>query len=454
MFTNSTEEGTGEKEIIQRLQLTGENMAELAFQLRGQPAEDLNLRDRVAEIIARVKEGGDKALAAYTREFDSPGFDAAYTKVAPAEIDAAMAATPPVLMESFKLAAENIRLFHQHELRGDWTAPMRQSQMLGQRIIPVDRAGLYVPGGGGDYPSTVLMTAVPAQVAGVKDIFICTPPSSEGEISQAVLAAAGLLEINEVYRAGGAQAIAAMAYGTETIGPADVICGPGNIYVTEAKRQVYGRVGLDSLAGPSEVLIIADDAATPDLIAADLLAQVEHGSGAIAVLVSTSEVLLDDVEQATKKHGQELGLDAGLLDRISLVRAAGSDDDLGLAIAFSNCFAPEHLQIHTIAPEQVVHEITCAGAVFLGEDVCTAYGDYIVGSNHVLPTAGTARFSSALSVENFQRKVAVISLIPATVTELTPSLVEMARVEGMRAHARAAELRQAKFGAKPDDDGK
>jgi len=331
---------------------------------------------------------------------------------------------------------------------------MRQSQMLGQRMIPVDRAGLYVPGGGAAYPSTVLMTAVPAQVAGVKEIFICSPPDQQSRINRAVLAAAGLLGIDEVYRVGGAQAVAAMAYGTETIGAADVICGPGNIYVTEAKRQVYGRVGLDGLAGPSEVLIIADNAADPELIAADLLAQAEHGSGAIAVLVCWSEDLVASVGVQTESLARELDIDAALLERITVVKVepVPGDDPLELAIAFSNEFAPEHLQIHTEQPEQVIHEITCAGAVFLGEDVCTAYGDYIVGTNHVLPTAGTARFSSALSVENYLRKVAVISLIPSAITELTGPLQEIAWTEGLKAHARAAGLRLGKFGVPPEDE--
>ncbi len=436
---------------MQRFDLTKDNMDELILSLRSEPGEDRQTSRRVAGIIKEVRVEGDEALVSFTREFDAPGFDAAHLKVEAGEIESALAAAPGPLVEALKLAAENIRMFHQHELRGDWTAPMRQNQMLGQRMIPVDRAGLYVPGGGADYPSSLLMTVVPAQVAGVGEIFICTPPDSEGGTSQAVLAAAALLEVDEMYRVGGAQAIAAMAYGTETIRPADIVCGPGNIYVTEAKRQVFGRIGIDSLAGPSEVLIIADEEAAPDLLAADLLAQVEHGSGAIAVLVSWSEVLLDQVQSAAASLQQELEMDRTLLDQVSLVLAAG-DDPLELAIGFSNSFAPEHLQIHTVQPEQDVHKITAAGAIFLGEDVCTAYGDYIIGTNHVLPTAGTARFDSALSVENFLRKVAVISLIPATVSELTPPLVEIARAEGLKAHARAAELRQERFGQPPEGE--
>lgn len=431
-----------------------DDLTGLAARLRGQPGEDEGLRYRVEEIITLVRERGDAALVDFTRKFDCEDFTEDRLKVPEEEIRAAHDAAPAELLEALTLAAENIRMFHQHEMRGGWTASMRQSQMLGQRVIPVDRAGLYVPGGGAAYPSTVLMTAIPAQVAGVGEIFICTPPGADCSINNAVLAAAALLEITEIYRVGGAQAIAAMAYGTQAVRPADVICGPGNIYVTEAKRQVYGRVGLDGLAGPSEVLIIADNAADPNLIAADLLAQVEHGSGALAVLVCWSAELEEAVQERVEDLAVELDMDMALLERISIVfiEAPAGGDPLDRAIAFSNAFAPEHLQVHTEQPEQVVHEITCAGAVFLGEDVCTAYGDYIVGSNHVLPTAGTARFSSALSVENYLRKVAVISLIPATISELTGPLEVIARTEGLKAHARAAELRLKKFGAPPEEE--
>lgn len=430
---------------IRRHNLTGDNIPELVKSLRGEPGEDDSVRELVEEIIGRVRRDGDQALVSLTREFDSPDFSSEQLRVPPEELAAAAAAAPESLMEALKTAAENIRLFHQHEMRGSWTATMRHSQMLGQRMIPVDRAGLYVPGGGAAYPSTVLMTAIPAQVAGVKEIFICTPPGVDGQVNQAVMAAAKMIGVKEVYRVGGAQAIAAMAFGTETIRPAHVIVGPGNIFVTEAKRQVYGRVGLDGLAGPSEVIIIASKSAQPDLIAADLLAQVEHGSGAIAILACWSAELADAVEKEIFALAEELGMDTELLDQISMVLVEGTDP-IDLAIDFSNAFAPEHLQIHTEHPEQDVHEVTAAGAVFLGEDVCTAYGDYIAGSNHVLPTAGTARFGSALSVENFLCKVAVISLIPTAITELTPPLVEIARTEGLLAHARAAELRQEKYG--------
>ena len=436
---------------MKRLNLTEENMDALVVSLRGEPGEDRQLSETVAGIIVRVREVGDAALAEYTGKFDFPGFEASRLRVAPEEIEAAAASAPEPLMAALKLAAENIRLYHQHELKGDWTAPMRQNQMLGQRMLPVRRAGLYVPGGGADYPSTVLMNVIPAQVAEVKQIFICTPPGSGGDVSQAVLAAAGMLGITEVYRVGGAQAVAAMAYGTESIAAADVVCGPGNIYVTEAKRQVFGRVGLDSLAGPSEVLIIADEDAEPLFIAADLLAQIEHGSGAIAVLACWSGELVDRVTAELDRQRRELGMDAEMLERISIVFIE-SEEPHELAVRFSNCFAPEHLQIHTLQPEQIVHEITAAGAVFLGEDVCTAFGDYIIGTNHVLPTSGTARFDSALSVEDFQRKVAVISLIPETVRELTPSLVEIAKVEGLKAHARAAELRLQRAALPPEED--
>ncbi len=449
---------------FKRLSLTIKNARATVALLRQVSGRDETLRRQVGEIIAEVGRRGDEALVEYTQKFDFEDFSREKLRVPQAEIEAAVQSAPSPLMESLRLAAENVRLFHQHEMRGSWTASMRQNQMLGQRMIPVDRAGLYVPGGAASYPSTVVMTVVPAQVAGVDEIFICSPPGRDGKVNGAVLAAAGMLGIGEVYAAGGAQAIAAMAHGTATIRPADVICGPGNAYVAEAKRQVFGLAGIDSLAGPSEVLIIADNVARPELIAADLAAQVEHDSGALAVLVCWSDELANRVEAEILTLAAELSIPAELLNRITFVMVDFNrlppvpvdehkpDAALEAAINFSNLYAPEHLQIHTSQPEQVLSEITCAGAVFLGEDVCTAFGDYVIGSNHVLPTAGAARFASALSVENFLRKVAVVSLTPETISRLTPALMEIAKAEGLAAHARAAELREKEFGADEDGD--
>ncbi|RJQ43697.1 MAG: histidinol dehydrogenase [Gaiellales bacterium] len=432
---------------MQHYRLTTENIDEVLADLRAGGAESApaELEAVVAEIIGRVREEGDQALIDYNRRFDCPDFTGDMLAVPPEETAAALEQAPGALVEALKLAADNIRFFHQHEMRGGWNSMMRQSQMLGQRMMPVDRVGLYVPGGGASYPSSVLMTAIPAQVAGVRDLFICTPPDSRGNINSAVLAAAALLEIDEVYRVGGAQAVAAMAFGTDAIHPADVVCGPGNVFVTEAKRQVYGQVGIDGLAGPSEVLIIADESARPELIAIDLLAQVEHGSGAIAAVVCWSEKKAAAVEEILGMQAAELGIPAEQVERAAIITIEGAEDPLALAIAFSNRFGPEHLQIHTDQPEQDVHDVTCAGAVFLGENTCTAYGDYIAGSNHVLPTGGSARFTSGLSVDNFMRKVAVISLIPQAIAELTPSLEEIAGTEGLKAHARAARMRQELF---------
>ena len=439
---------------MQHYQLNTDNLGVIADTLRAGAAgieSQPELESAVRQIITRVREEGDEALADYNRQFDCPTFSGEMLVVPPADINAALASSAPALVEALRLAADNIRFFHQHEMRGGWNAMMRQNQMLGQRMIPVDRVGLYVPGGGASYPSSVLMTAIPAQVAGVRNLFICTPPDSEGKLNEAVLAAAALLEIDEVYRVGGAQAVAAMAYGTSTIKPADVVCGPGNMFVTEAKRQVYGQVGIDGLAGPSEVLIIADDTARPELIAIDLLAQVEHGSGAIAAAVCWSQQQAATVEDNVWRQAEELAIAADRVERIAIITIDQAEDPLSLAISFSNLFGPEHLQIHTEQPEQDVHEVTCAGAVFLGENTCTAYGDYIAGSNHVLPTGGNARFTSALSVDNFMRKVAVISLIPQAISELTPSLVEIAATEGLMAHAQAARLRQELFAPTEED---
>ncbi len=435
---------------MRRLELEEDRIDELIASIRGEPGDDEELRRTVADIVADVRRRGDAALVELTRRFDDPGFSAERIRVEPEAIQAAVEATSAEIADAVTLAAENLRLFHQHELKGDWTASMRQGQVLGQRLIPVGRAGLYVPGGGAEYPSTVVMTAVPAQVAGVEEIFICTPAGPGGEVSRAVLAAAGIMGIDEVYRVGGAQAVAAMAWGTESIRPADVVCGPGNRFVAEAKRQVYGRVGIDSLAGPSEVLIIADEGADGDLAAADLLAQVEHGSGAVSVLVCWSPELLDTVTAAIERLAAELDIGEEATGRITLL-LAGGERPQEAAVRFSNAFAPEHLELFVEHPEQMLHEITAAGAVFLGEDVCAAFGDYTIGSNHVLPTGGTARFASGLSVENFQKKVAVISLNAESIGELAPPLASLAELEGLACHARAALMRLDRFGVEPGE---
>ena len=331
-------------------------------------------------------------------------------------------------------------------------------QRLGIRYLPVRRAGLYVPGGLGSYASTVIMNAVPAQVAGVEDLFICTPPGRDGRVNESVLAAAWFMGITEVYAVGGAQAVAAMAYGTASVRRADVICGPGNAYVMEAKRQVYGAVGIDGLAGPSEVIVVADTSARPKWVAADLLAQEEHGSGATAVLVAASGVLCRDVENAVEALRRDGRAHSDVVDAGPEHVAGGpesADDGLhaffpapgeefaGLAAAFVNEYAPEHLELHLVDARGFLAQVRSAGAVFVGAGTPTSFGDYVAGSNHVLPTGGAARFSSPLSVDTFMRASSVVEIDEAAAAALTAPLARLARSEGFTFHRRSAEVRSS-----------
>ena len=382
-----------------------------------------------------------------TARFDWEGANLSALIVAADELEAAYREVDPRVIDALETARENCTFFHKHELRPDWVDEGAQGQKLGVRHLPVERAGLYVPGGLGSYASTVVMNAVPARVAGVKELVICTPPGRDGTVNPSVLAAARLMGIERVFRAGGAQAIAAMAHGTETIPRVDVICGPGNAYVMEAKRQVYGTVGIDSLAGPSEVLVVADRTARPDWIAADMLAQEEHGAGAQAVLMAESERLCLQVGEAlerlrpatvTSPDGHPAGRENG--DLRAFYPAPG-EDFLDLAARFVNSYAPEHLEIQLAQAEAFLPRVVAAGAVFIGHLTPTAFGDYVAGSNHVLPTGGTARFASSLSVDTFIRRLSLVEMTAEAVTALTPHLAELADSEGFWFHRMSGELR-------------
>jgi histidinol dehydrogenase len=396
----------------------------------------------VAGLVADVMARGDAALVDATRTFDWPGMEPAYLPVPPEEIDAALAGLTPALRDALETTRRNCTFFHRHELREDWAGTGEQGQALGIRHRPVERAGLYVPGGLGSYASTVLMNSVPAVVAGVKELVICTPPGRDGRVNASVLAAAGLMGVRRVFRVGGAQAVAAMAYGTETVPRVDVIVGPGNAYVMEAKRQVYGTVGIDSLAGPSEVLIVADATARPEWVAADLLAQDEHGSGASAVLVAASERLCIAVRDAVDAllAATEVPV-ARVLSEVVAFYSAPGEDFLKTAVAMVNAYAPEHLEIQIADPRGFVDRVHSAGAIFVGHLTPTAFGDYIAGSNHVLPTGGAARFSSPLSVDTFMRRSSVVEMTSGAVVSLTPRLAELADSEGFAFHKLSAELR-------------
>lgn len=403
------------------------------------PAADV--RAAVADIVTAVRDRGDDALREISARLDKVDLPAEYALPETA-LDDALAVLAPAVREALDLAAANIRAYHERELPRSWRLTLGQGQVAGQQIVPVAAAGLYVPGGLADYPSSVLMTAIPAQVAGVRRLVLCSPPRPGGGVAGGVAAACRLLGVTGVYPLGGAQAVAAMALGTAQVPRCDVIVGPGNAYVTEAKRQLAGEVAIDGLAGPSEVVIVAAAGARPDWLAADLLAQAEHGSGAMAALVDIGGTLREPVEQAVDALAAELGIDTG---SVAVVTCAGEAD----ALAFVNAFAPEHLELHTAGAEDLLPHVRNAGAVFLGPLAATAFADYVAGTNHVLPTGGAARFGQGLSVTHFQKRMAVLSLDAPAARSLAAPAATLADEEGLRAHARSARLR-ADAGAPPD----
>ena len=394
---------------------------------------------RVEEILARVQAEGDAALMELTERFDGVRPDP--LRIAPQRLADAWQATPESLKDALRLAHQRILAFHQHQLPTDLAVTGPHGELLGRRWRPVQRAGLYVPGGRASYPSTVLMNAVPARVAGVQRLVMVTPPGPGGEPHETVLAAAHLAGVEEVYRVGGAQAIGALAFGTATIPRVDVISGPGNLYVTLAKKAVYGRVAIDSLAGPSEVLVIADHSARADQVAADLLAQAEHDPLAAAILLTTSPELAAAMPAA---------LEAQLENhpRAEITRTALNDwglivlcDSLGRAAQLSDCFAPEHLELLVEDPEILAEQIQHAGAIFMGPYTPEAVGDYLAGPNHTLPTAGTARFAGALSVETFMRHTSLIRFNREALEATGSAVITLAESEGLHSHAESVKRR-------------
>jgi histidinol dehydrogenase len=394
----------------------------------------------VADIIAEVRTGGDEALRALTARFDRAEIDA--LRVSDGEISAALARVPAPLQEALDVAHDRILAYHAHEageVPGDFSSGGVTVRHL---VRPVARAGCYAPGGRARYPSTVLMCAVPAHVAGVEEIVLCVPPGTDGRIDDATLAAAAVAGVTEVYRVGGAQAIAAMAYGTESIGAVDVIVGPGNRYVAEAKRQVSGVVGVASaFAGPSEVVVIAGPDTPAELAAIDLVVQAEHGPDGLAWLVTWSEEKVEQVDAAVDR------IVAASPRRGDLEATLGSGgwavlvDGPKQACAVSNVVAPEHLEILTRNPESLLGNIESAGAVFLGTNAPASIGDYLAGPNHVLPTNRTARFASALRVDDFRKHIHAVSIDDAALGELGPHVVTLADTEGLPAHAQSVRIR-------------
>ena len=396
-------------------------------------------RERVEAILKAVRDRGDAAIADFTERFD--GFRPEPMAVSPEALEQAWTSLPTNLRDALELAHRRITDFHQRQRPADLAVTGPHGEQLGRRWRPVERAGLYVPGGRAAYPSTVLMNAVPARVAGVKDVVICSPAGRDGAVNPVVLAAAHLAGVKTVFRLGGAQAVAAMAYGSESVPKVDVISGPGNLYVTLAKQAVYGQVAIDSLAGPSEVLVIADHSAKPDQVAADLLAQAEHDPLAAAVLITTDPALADGINAAVAEqladHPRQEICEAALRDWGLVVVC----DDLESCARLSDSFAPEHLELLVERPEPLADRIQNAGAIFLGPWSPEAVGDYLAGPNHTLPTCGAARFSGALSVETFMRHTSLIGFNRAALEATGSAVQELAISEGLHSHAESVRRR-------------
>ncbi|MBV9000284.1 MAG: histidinol dehydrogenase, partial [Solirubrobacterales bacterium] len=412
----------------ERLTLNAADPSSTVGALRAQIPAPESVRDAVGEIIERVRVDGDQALLDYTRTFDTAGNEPRPLLVTEAELEAAAASLDPAVEHGLLRAIENLEA----AMVASNPERIRDVNLGASRIVlrraPLARAAIYVPGGRAAYPSTVVMGAVPARLAGVEHIAVCAPPRRDGEVDPAVLAACRLTGATAVYRMGGAHAIAALAYGTESVRPADVIVGPGNLYVQEAKRQVFGQVGIDGFAGPSDLLAIAADDAAPEPLALDLLAQAEHGPGTLVVAVSDSDNILDALEPRLA-DAVDTGAVAALIDTA----------DLEQALALAQTFAPEHLQLVGRAAEALADRVTTAGCLFVGASAGTAFGDYIAGSDHILPTNGAARFASGLSADHFLRYFSEVHIGDAT--ELARSAAPLARAEGFELHARSMEAR-------------
>ena len=395
----------------------------------------------VADILANVKEKGDEALFSYTKEFDKVEVTPETIRVTEAEIEEAYKAVDASLLEVIRKALVNIRSYHEKKRQNSWFTSTENGTMLGQKVTPLNRVGVYVPGGKAVYPSSVLMNIVPAKVAGVPHIVMTTPPGKDGKVNPSTLVAAKEAGADEIYKVGGAQAIGALAYGTESIPKVDKIVGPGNIYVALAKKAVYGYVSIDAIAGPSEILVIADETANPRFVAADLLSQAEHDELASAILVTTSEELAKKVSDETDKFIKELSRGEIIqksLDNYGYILVTDTMDE---AIETANEIASEHLEIQTKNPFDVMTKIRNAGAIFIGEYASEPLGDYFAGPNHVLPTNGTAKFFSPLSVDDFIKKSSIISYSENALRAIHEDIEAFATAEHLTAHANSIKVR-------------
>lgn len=403
---------------------------------------DAELEQRVSDILARVRQDGDEALYTFTETFDKVNLRESGLKVSPAETELAYTQVDDAFLATVRQAKANILSYHEKQKRSSWFDAKEDGSVLGQLILPLKRVGIYVPGGTAAYPSSVLMNALPAAVAGVDEIVMVSPPRADGTLLPEVLVAAAEAGVTEIYKVGGAQAIAALAYGTKEIAHVDKITGPGNIYVTLAKKQVFGTVDIDMLAGPSEILIVADGTARPEELAADLLSQAEHDRLASAILVSPDRALLEKTIQEVERQLADL-------PRVEIARSAWENygaailvQDLEEGLALANQIAPEHFELVVAEPFRWLGRVRNAGAVFLGRFSPEPVGDYFAGPNHVLPTGGTARFYSPLNVDTFMKKVSVINYSEEALQRDAAAIAHFARREGLEAHARAVEARK------------
>lgn len=395
----------------------------------------------VAEIIETVKKGGDEALFSYTKKFDHCKMDAAHIRVTREEIDEAYQKVDADFVEVMKKSAANIRAFHEKQLRNSWFDPKPDGTILGMKILPIAIAGVYVPGGKAAYPSSVLMNVLPAKVAGVERIIMTTPPGADGKVNPGTLVAAHIAGVDEIYKVGGAQAIAAMAFGTQSIPKVDKITGPGNIFVALAKKACFGYVSIDSIAGPSEILVIADETANPRYVAADLLSQAEHDELASAILITTSKTLADQVSIEVDRFVANLSRREIIEKSLNNYGYILLVDSLDEAADTANEIASEHLEILTKDPFAMMTKIRNAGAIFLGEYSSEPLGDYFAGPNHVLPTNGTARFFSPLNVDDFLKKTSIISYSRPALEKIHQDIECFAENEGLTAHANSIRVR-------------
>ena len=427
--------------MIKRLDTSTENFDLLLKSLLSNNDEpDQSIIDTVSQIISNVRVRSDQALLEYTNHFDKRSATFASLEISQQDLQSALERIPKSMRKNLEHAAQRIREFHEKQRQTTWSYEDDAGNVLGQKVTPLDCVGVYVPGGKAAYPSSVLMNVIPAHVAGVKDIIMVVPTPND-ERNDLVLAAAGIAGVHKIFSIGGAQAIAALAYGTKLVPKVDKIVGPGNIYVATAKRQVFGVVGIDMIAGPSEVVIVSDSSANPDWVAMDLFAQAEHDEQASSILITPDEKFIEAVERSIVKLLPEMEraeiINKSLLNNGAMIKV----EDLRQAIEIVNIIAPEHLELAVSNPDVLLKDVRHAGAIFMGHYSAESIGDYCAGPNHVLPTARTARFSSPLGVYDFQKKSSIVKCSRDSIKEIAETASTLAREEGLTAHARSAEFR-------------